>query len=196
MKKLIPQDAVLLPDSAQLKFEGKIFDVYQWQQRLFDGSEQTFEMLKRADTVTAICILDGKVLVIDDEQPHLGMRASFPGGRVDDTDDSLETAAQREVLEETGHSFKQWRLVKVTQPYRKMEWFVYTYIAWDPAGQQPASLDPGEKITVKELPFDAVKQLVLDDKDYLGESKILFEKAQDVQELLDLPEFQGQQVDR
>src|SRR5664279_401756 len=119
MKKLIPEDSVLVPDQAERVFQGKIFDVYQWPQKLFDGSEYTFEMLKRVDTVSVICVVDGKLLVIDDEQPHLGSRQSFPGGRVDNEDETIEAAAQREILEETGYSFKHWRLIKVSQPYRK-----------------------------------------------------------------------------
>lgn len=196
MKKVIPADSVLVPDGAKLAFEGMIFDVYQWPQQLFDGSEHTFEMLKRADTVTAICVVDNKILVIDDEQPHLGSRQSFPGGRVDDSDVSIEAAAQREVLEETGYSFDNWRLIKVSQPYRKMEWFVYVFLAWDVAGQQSPHLDPGEKITVQALDFDTVKSLVLQKVGYLGESSTIFEPCDSLDQLLALPGFQGQTVDR
>jgi ADP-ribose pyrophosphatase len=196
MKKIIPSDAILVPDNAELKFKGMIFDVYQWQQQLFDGSEHTFEMLKRCDTVNAICIVDDKILVIDDEQPHLGSKKSFPGGRVDSEDTGLESAAQREVQEETGYSFKNWRLVRVSQPYRKMEWFVYTFVAWEVAGKQDAHLDPGEKITLQELPFGDVKQQVLQDRDYLGESSDIFGGLSSAQELLRVPEFQGQSADR
>ncbi|HEX5744244.1 MAG TPA: hypothetical protein VFX84_02225, partial [Candidatus Saccharimonadales bacterium] len=78
MKKVIPQDSVLVPDGAELAFKGMIFDVYQWPQKLFDGSEHRFEMLKRPDTANVICVVDDKILVLDDEQPHLGKRQSFP----------------------------------------------------------------------------------------------------------------------
>jgi ADP-ribose pyrophosphatase len=196
MKKIIPQDAVLIPDEAELKFQGMIFDVYQWPQQLFDGSEHTFEMLKRTDTVSAICIVEGKVLVIDDEQPHLGTRKSFPGGRVDDTDASIQDAAQREVLEETGYSFSNWHLVKVFQPYRKMEWFVYVFVAWDATSQQEPKLDPGEKVTVHQLPFEDLKAKVMQDEGYLGESRDIFSSISNIEELIGLPEFKGLAVDR
>src|SRR5438105_1998877 len=68
VKKVIPSDAVLLPDNAQRVFKGMIFDVYQWPQKLYDGSEHTFEMLKRTDTVSAICLVNDKILMLDDEQ--------------------------------------------------------------------------------------------------------------------------------
>ncbi len=196
MKKVIPKDAVLVPDEAELKFQGMIFDVYQWPQTLFDGSQHTFEMLKRTDTANAICIVDGKILVLEDSQPHLGSRQSFPGGRIDDTDDSVLAAAQREVLEETGHSFKNWRLLKVHQPYRKIEWFVYVWLAWDVQSQQEPKLDPGEKIVISQVEFNELEDLVEKRVGYLGESNDIFQKARSIDDLLALPEFAGQEVDR
>lgn len=196
MKKVIPDDSVLVPDMAELSFQGKIFAVYQWPQKLFDGSEHTFEMLKRTDTATVICVADGKVLVIGDEQPYLGKRQSFPGGRVDPEDQTVEAAAKREILEETGYSFKNWRLIKVSQPYRKIEWFVYVFLAWDETGKQQPALDPGEKISVQLLDFDEVKALVAQRKGYLGESNDIFEAARNLDGLLALPEFEGLEVDR
>lgn len=196
MKKVIPEDSILVPDNANRVFQGMIFDVYQWPQKLFDGSEHTFEMLKRTDTVSVIGVVDDKILVIDDEQPHMGSRKSFPGGRIDDTDPTVEAAAQREVLEETGYSFQNWHLVKVHQPYRKIEWFVYVLLAWGAAGQQAPHLDPGEKITVNALDFAAVKELAMNDVGYLGESRDLFKDLENIDQLLALPEFNGQEVDR
>lgn len=197
MKKVIPEDAVLVPARAECVFKGMIFDVYQWPQKLFDGSEHRFEMLKRPDTVNIIAVVDGKVLVIDDEQPHLGSRKSFPGGRVDDPEDTdVLAAAKREITEETGYSFKSWRLVKVMQPYRKVEWFVYVWLAWDVAAKQDPALDPGEKISVKQLDFAELKDLVMNDTDYLGESRDLLGGLNNLDDLLALPEFTGREVDR
>lgn len=187
---------MLIPDEAERAFKGMIFDVYQWPQTLYDGSSHRFEMLKRPDTVTAICVVEDKILVINDEQPHLGARQSFPGGRVDPEDESTEAAIQREVAEETGYSFNNWRLVKVSQPYRKMEWFVYVLLAWEVSGQQAPHLDAGEKITVQALPFNELKALVMKRVGYLGESGPLFEPLENLEQLLALPEFSGRNVDR
>lgn len=195
MKKVIPEDSVLIPDQANLVFEGVIFDVYHWPQTMFDGSEETFEMLKRADTASAICVVDDKILVLDEEQPDSRSRKNFPGGRVDEADTSIIEAAKREVLEETGYSFKNWRLIKVTQPYVKLEWFIHIVLAWGVIDLVTPKTDPGEKISVQSISFYNLKQLVDEKAGYLGESADIFENISSLGDLLDLPEFQGQTVD-
>ncbi len=196
MQKVIPHDSILVPDMATKMFGGMIFDTYQWPQTLFDGTSHTFEMLKRTDTVTVMCVVDDKILVINDEQPHLGMRKTFPGGRVDPEDASIEAAAQREVLEETGYSFKNWRLVLVQQPYKKIEWFIYLLLAWDVDTKIEPKLDAGEKISVESLTVDELKKVVTDRFVNLGDSTAIIENLGSIDHLLALPEFDGQTVDR
>lgn len=194
MKKLVPNDAVLIPKSAKLMFEGVIYDVYQWQQRQFDNSYKTFEMLRRADTVIAICIVNNKILVLQDEQPHSGSRRSFPGGRVDNEED-IGKAAKREVKEETGYSFKNWKLVSVWQPHTKIEWFIYLYVADGVVAKDSPELDSGEKITVEDTDFNKVKELVFDKAGYLGEARNVFDYVNNIEELSSLPPFKGREVD-
>ena len=59
-----------VPSQAKRVFKGIIFDVYQWEQELFDGSKQTFEMLKRPDTVEVIAVKDGSILMSRQSQPN------------------------------------------------------------------------------------------------------------------------------
>ncbi|HMH31318.1 MAG TPA: NUDIX hydrolase [Methylomirabilota bacterium] len=196
MQKIIPEDSVLIPDEAKLVFQGEIFDVYQWPQEMFDGSSATFEMLKRCDTAVAICVVEDGIIVLDDEQPHAGSRVTFPGGQVDASDPDILAGAQREVLEETGYSFKNWRLVKVRQPQDKIEWFVYVFIAWEETGQQTTTHEPGEKIVVNTVPFSEVKNMVTNKVSHMGENAELLEGIETTGQLLDIPEFTGQTVDR
>ena len=196
MKKLVPADAVLIPQHAKCMFRGVIYDTYQWKQELFDGSHTTFEMLRRPDTVTAICIVDDELLVLKDEQPHRGLRINFPGGRANDENEDITLAAQREALEETGYEFNNWRLVKVWQPHTKIEQFIYLFIAWDVASVIAARPDAGELITVERLPFDEVKKLVFDKVGYLGEAQSVFENINSTKELLTIPGFVGKEIER
>lgn len=50
-----------IPINARRVFKGIIFDVYQWEQKMFDGNFKTFEMLKRPNTVEIIAIRDNKI---------------------------------------------------------------------------------------------------------------------------------------
>ncbi len=196
MKKVIPKDAVLIPDNAKKVFDGVIFDVYHWQLSRFDSSISTWEMIRRPDTVTVIGICDDKILVIDDDQPHVGSRVSFPGGRVDEDDETILHAAKREMLEETGYEFEDWKLVRVWQPHTKLEWFIYLYIAQAGKKVRPAKPDAGEKITLELLDFDTVKNLSITKSGYLAESKEIFENVNSLRELTSLQKFQGIEVDR
>lgn len=196
MQKVIPKDSVLVPDVAERAFKGQIYDVYQWPQELFDGSNETFEMLKRTDTVSVIAIVNNKILVLNEEQPHLGGRQNFPGGRVDDSDESILAAAKREILEETGYSFKNWRLVRVWQPHTKIEWFVHVLLAWEVDNVQPTKHDPGEKITIEKLSLEQVKELANNSVGYIGDSALLLRPVNSIDDLIGMSEFTGQTVDR
>ncbi len=194
MKKVIPNDAVLIPDRAVKKFQGIIYDVYQWQQELFDKSKATFEMLRRPDTVQVICIVEDKIIILKDEQPHNGMRLSLPGGRVDKEDNDIISAAKRECLEETGYEFNSWRLIKVWQPHTKIEWFIHLYLAWDVGSSSSTNHDAGEKIIVEKMLFEDVKKLVLEKAGYLGEVEDVFGKVSSLESLQSLPEFSGKTI--
>lgn len=196
MKKILPPDAVLVPDKAKKVFSGQIYDVYQWSQELFDGSVVTYEMLRRPDTIDCICVVNDKVIVLDDEQPHQGTITTFPSGKVDKTDDTMLVTAQREVAEETGYTFSNWKLLNVRQLHARTEWFIYTYVAWGVKKRSQPQPDAGERITVNLLPIDKVKQLCAEEKGYMGAARLILDKAATVTELLNLPEFKGREVDR
>src|SRR5690242_13066481 len=80
MRTTIPKDALLIPEHAARVFKGKIFDTYQWEETMFDGTRDIFEMLKRPDSVEVLVVHEGKLLVQKQEQPFLGQFYSFPGG--------------------------------------------------------------------------------------------------------------------
>ncbi len=191
MQKIVPVNSILIPTQASLMFKGVIYDTYQWKQQLFDGSHTTFEMLRRPDTVTTICVVGDKIIVINDEQPHRGHRLGFPGGRVNETDPDVVSAAKREVLEETGYEFNQWKLLKVWQPQRKIEWFIYLFVAWDGKQDSGPKPDGGEKILLELLPLEYVQNLATNKKGVLGESEEILSSITNVDELIALPEFEG-----
>jgi ADP-ribose pyrophosphatase len=155
----LPKNARLIPINAERVFRGIIFDVYQWQQKMFDGSYSTFEMLKRPDTVQIIAIKDGKIVALREEQPGHSSYYGFPGGRVDEGDNNKLISAQRELAEETGMKYDSWELLDVEQPQWKIEWFVYTYLAYNFREQLDSNLDNGEKNQVLLIDFNDIKKL-------------------------------------
>jgi len=143
-----------IPAEATKVFSGVIFDVYQWQQSMFDGSVQTFERLRRPNTAQVIAVVGDKILIQDEEQPDgLGAFASIPGGRCDPGEDPL-TSAKRELAEETGYVSDDWTLWQETDPVGKIEWTVYTFIARQCRKENEPHLDVGEKITPRLVTFD------------------------------------------
>ena len=144
MNRVIPHDAILIPNHAERAFKGVIFDVYQWSQDMFDGSTATFEMLKRPDTVICLAIKDDTIIFIREQQPGRPEHICLPGGRVD-AGETWQAAMERECAEEIGLKFKNWRLIDVRQPVAKMEWFVALYLATDCIAERAVNHESGEK---------------------------------------------------
>lgn len=196
MRKTLPTSNALIPDNAKLVFKGQIFDVYQWPQQLFDGTEATFEMLKRPDTVQVIVVKGSQILLVKDEQPGRSPRLHFPGGRVDE-DKTWEVAAKRELREETGLVCQNWRLIDVQQPIIKIEWFTPIYLATDITETHEQQLDAGEKITVQWQEFSAVRNQVLGGNEQMMQYLVpFFNRIQSVEALLATPEYSGVTLDR
>lgn len=194
MRRIVPKNAVLVPEDAARVFSGIIFDVYHWEQQMFDGTKQTFELLKRPDTVVVIGVVGDSLVAIREDQPNKFGTYGFPSGRVEVSDIDQAAAARREMLEETGYSFETLKLVEVKQPFSKIDWVVATFIATGATKHESSADTAGEKITVELLSFDEVRALALNDVGMFGGSKKLFDSALTLEGLSALPEFEGRTV--
>jgi ADP-ribose pyrophosphatase len=142
-----------LPPNAKLVFKGVIFEVWQWEQKMFDGSTTTFEKIWRCPTVEVIVTVGDKILIEKQEQPDRKDIVSLPGGRADKGDDPLEEA-KRELLEETGYESTDWSLLLTHGKDGKVIHEQYFFIARDCKKVKEAELDAGEKITTSFISFD------------------------------------------
>lgn len=142
-----------LPPQATKVFHGEIFDVYHWDQTMFDGSTETFEMLKRPNSLQIIPIVGDKILLSREEQPNKGEFITLLGGRQEEGEDPLE-AAKRELLEESGFATQLWEEIRTYEPYTKIDWIVHVFVAKHCTKIAEQQLDPGEKISVFEVTFD------------------------------------------
>lgn len=188
MRTIVPTGARLIPKEAKLVFQGVIYAVHQWEQELYDGSIATFEMLSRPDTIQVLAIKEDMLVLIYEEQPTVRPAYGLPGGRHDvDSETELE-AAKREVLEETGMTFGNWKLIRAWQPHSKVEQFVYLYLASDFVGQQSQHLDAGEKIEIKLVSLDEARAIAGQDGSR-GIPQDLLRGAKTMDDLINLPEY-------
>ncbi|MFH1089680.1 MAG: NUDIX hydrolase [Candidatus Uhrbacteria bacterium] len=153
-----------IPDHAKKVFDGVLFDVYQWEQELFDGTKTTFEKIKRPDTVVVFPVMDdGRIVLTEQEQPGKEPFIGTTGGQVDEGEDIL-AAAKRELLEESGYEASGFVLWDVRHPATKIDWVIYTFVAKGLKKVADLNLDAGEKIKLKPVEFEEFLKIALDKK--------------------------------
>lgn len=147
-----------LPKNSKTVFEGILFDVVQWEQEMFDGSTETFELVKRKPSTNVIAVKDNKIMVLDQEQPNKPLFPSLPGGQVDPGEKPID-AAKRELLEETGYHSDD--LVLFEEFFGSPKFFFHetTFLAKNISKRAEQRLDSGEKISVKFVGFDEFLQM-------------------------------------
>ncbi len=163
-----------IPEGARRVFKGIRYEIYQWPQKMFDGSEATFEMIKRADSVEALVVVGDKILIQEEQQPHVPYPfLSPPGGNVDEGE-NYEAAMSRELLEETGYAVDSWELFHVKAPLQSMQWNMYVYIGRGGHKVAEPHDDPGERITPRFVSFEELLELVDSGKLYRFEQTLRF----------------------
>ena len=140
-----------LPNNAEKVFEGKIFDVYQWEQVMFDWKKKIFEKLKRTDTVDIVAITkDNKIIIVKEEQPWREPFYWLVWWTCEKWEEPIESA-KRELLEETWLISNEWKLFWKYRKSSKIDYESYIYIARNCTKIQWQKLDPGwEKIKISE----------------------------------------------
>lgn len=156
-----------IPDNAEKVFSGIIFDTYQWQQEMYDGSFVTYEKIKRKGTVMLLPITDeGKIILAKQSQPGMRDFIGLLGGKVDAGEDH-ETAGKRELLEEAGIKANKLELLwDHTNPDSKLVWDIRTHIARELEFEKVVELEAGEKVQLMELTFDEFVELVIFDDNF------------------------------
>ncbi len=190
-KRPLPPHTKLHSEKAKLVFKGVRFDAYQWQQKMFDGSTETFEVIKRDDTVVIMPVIDDEIVIVNEQQPHWDKPGfALAAGMVNPGED-LDVAARRELEEETGLIFKNYHLVHIGVPAPGLEWFTYTFIATGYQGTKEKHLDPGEKNEVIKLSLEKVLEMTRK-KEFLYpmrfvEELIVREKIGELEDILKNP---------
>ena len=146
-----------IPKEAKLVFKGIIYNVYQWQQKMLDGSYQTFEAVDRPNSVIVLPTKNKKLLIAKETQPFKGTFWGFFGGQMEEGETALKTA-KRELQEETNLISKDWeKLFHYDMP--GMQWRLSYFIARDceESKESKKHNDPGEKIQIHEIDIKDLK---------------------------------------
>ncbi len=118
-----------------------------------------FYVMEFANWVNIVPLtLDKKVIMIKQYRAGIDeVCVEIPGGIIDDEEDPI-IAAKRELIEETGYSCEDIRLLKrVSGNPAIQNNFVYLYLAEGVKAYAEQNLDEDEKIEVFEKPLEEVK---------------------------------------
>jgi ADP-ribose pyrophosphatase len=135
-----------LPPHAKRVFHGILFDVYQWEQVLFDGSTATFEVVQRLSTVQILAATpQRRIILLREEQPYVGSFTAVPGGKIE-RGDSPEQTVEKELLEEIGVEAESIELWQRNEFGSTMRWVTYDFVARNCRVVQKPQQEPGERI--------------------------------------------------
>lgn len=155
-----PKSLQPLPDHAKKVFEGVLFTVWQWEQKMFDGSVATFEKVSRNSSVGIFPVTkDKKIILTVQEQPGIKQFMSLVGGVVDPGEE-IVACAHRELMEEVGATAKRMDFWYSIQPVTKVEWPIYLFVSRECEIVAPIKLDAGEKILTKLVTWDEFLEII------------------------------------
>jgi ADP-ribose pyrophosphatase len=151
------------PKEAKKVFSGKWLDVFRWQQKLYDGTFATYEMVVRVPAADVIATVGKKIIIGMQEQVGQPLFPSIPGGLIERGEDP-EVGARRELLEESGYVCDTLQLARKYDGYNRIVFEKYIFIGRDCKKVAEQKLDSGEKIEVKLIDFETFMQLCRDEK--------------------------------
>ena len=143
-----------IPPHARCVFSGVLFDVFQWEQELFDGSTAAVEAVRRLPSVQILATTpDDRVILLREEQPFVGRFVAVPGGRIDRGHTPEETVL-RELREELGmapEGIEPWQ----TETFgSNIQWTTHDFIARRCRQVGEPEREPGERIEPYLVTFE------------------------------------------
>jgi 8-oxo-dGTP pyrophosphatase MutT (NUDIX family) len=119
------------------------------------------------DWVSAVALTeDGRIVMVRQYRHAVAeVCLEIPGGCVDATDVNLESAISRELLEETGYSFSDYKyLGKISSNPSTNNNMMHMFLARGGRKIARQSLDPNEEIEVELFTIEEIKDLIRQNK--------------------------------
>ena len=162
-----------LPENSKKVFSGIKFDVYHWDQEMFDGSITVFEKVTHKPSVQIIAVTDeNKLILLEEEQPSKSKFLSLVGGGIDGNEKPID-AAKRELLEETGMKCNNICEYFCESQVGNLSWDTIYFIAKGCEVISKQNLDSGERIKILELDFEEFIEKIAED-DFRNKGFALF----------------------
>ncbi|MCC6609380.1 MAG: NUDIX hydrolase [Burkholderiales bacterium] len=155
MKKHGDLDLTEHPVTGEKVYEGVLLHVHRDTVRLPNGKVATREYIDHPGAVAIVPVVDGGEILLERQfrYPIGRVMIEIPAGKIDPGEDPLRTA-QRELLEETGYSAREWRHLGTIHPlvaYSNER--IELYLARGLVEAQAAALDDGEFLETFTLPL-------------------------------------------
>lgn len=134
-------------------------------ERESNGKESSFFVIENPDWVNVIALTKtGEVVLIEQFRHGIeGIILEIPGGLIDDEDENTETAARRELLEETGFSSGKFILLGTSRPNPAIQNnTVFHYLALDCEKTETPAFDEHESVATKIVSLEETKKLIAD----------------------------------
>lgn len=151
-----------IPEHAVLVFDGIRCRVYQWPQKMYDGTTATFEKVVRIPAATVIAEMDGRILIQEQEQPHRAPFICLAGGHADAWEESLDDVVKRELKEETGLESNDWQLFADVSQRDFSVFEHHLYLARDCQKVAEPVFDVGEKIKERLVTLKEFREVIED----------------------------------
>ncbi len=131
-----------------------------------DHKESTFFVVENPDWVNIIGLTKDKKVILIEQFRHGAEEIilEIPGGMIDDGEDA-ETAAKRELLEETGYSSEKFVYLGKSRPNPAIQDnLIYHFLALDCEKTGETNFDENESVVTKLFSFDEIPALIKDEK--------------------------------
>ncbi len=127
-----------------------------------DGKRSTFFVVENPDWVNVIAITKNDEVVLIEQFRHGALKTilEIPGGMVDENEEP-ETAARRELLEETGFSANEFVYLGKSQPNPAIQnnW-IFHFLALGCEKTSETKFDEHESIVTKLVALDEIPRLI------------------------------------